>query len=231
MTTRPPTLPDCLALANLALQFGTVDRATRHQDGRRPESDTTHTCMLGLLAIGLAPHAAVPLDPGLLAQLVYVHDLAEAYAGDTNTARGLDADQRRAKAEREALALERIRVELAGLPAVLRLVDLYEAQQLPEARWLRYLDKILPKLTHWLNGCSAVKAMGMTLADMQHSHRTQGAELRECYPEYTLLHQLFDEAALASVACYGEAATPNEDPHRHCLAAPCDACRYWRGAR
>jgi len=223
--TTTPTLDDCLALASLSQQFGTVERATQHPDGRA-ESDSTHTVMLGLLAQALAPHEAVPLYLGLLAQLAYVHDLAEAYAGDTNTAGGLDADQRRAKAEREALALARIRDELRGMPGVLRLVDLYEDQVLPEARWLRYLDKVLPKLTHCHNRCAAVQAMGMTLADVQHSHRTQGAELRATYPEYTLLHDLFDAAAHAAEACYVDNHGQRSVPPPAVYYNP-TTCRYY----
>ena len=107
--TTPVRLSDALILTALTLRLGTIERATRHPDGLRPESDTTHSCMLALLAIALAPQAAVPLDAGLLAQLALVHDLAEAYAGDVNTAGGLDAAGREKKERREQAALGGIR--------------------------------------------------------------------------------------------------------------------------
>ena len=39
-----------IRLADLILRFGRVNRATYHPDGERPESDTDHTVMLGILA-------------------------------------------------------------------------------------------------------------------------------------------------------------------------------------
>lgn len=206
---QPPDLLPCLIVARQILDFGHVMRATWHPD-HRAESDTTHTVMLGVLAVGLQPHAAVQLDPGTLARLAYVHDYAELYAGDTNTAGGLTPQARAAKAERERLALVRIYAELSQLPAITELIERYEAQACDESRWLRYLDKILPKLTHWWNGCAAVRAAptSMTLQDVQDSHQRQGAELRQRYPAYTMLHSLFDVACEGCEAVYGDDSLP-----------------------
>lgn len=192
-----------LTIASHAMTLGRVERATWHPDGHS-ESDTTHTCMLGLIAIGLQPHAGVALDAGLLAQLAYVHDYPEIYAGDTNTAGGLTDAQRAAKDAREAVALERIYSELRDLPALAAMVQMYEAQECAEARWLRYLDKIMPKLTHWWNRCAAVIELGMSLEDVKATHARQGAELRARYPEFTMLHDLFRMACVACEAVYDD---------------------------
>ena len=48
-------LTRALRLARISLAFGRVDRATRHEDGLRPETDTDHTVMLGLIACEFAP--------------------------------------------------------------------------------------------------------------------------------------------------------------------------------
>lgn len=107
-------LPRMLRLADLVLAFGRVNRATRHPDGVRPESDAEHTLMLAFAALTLADHHPEwGLDAGRLAILALVHDLPEVYVGDTNTARGLSADEAAAKARRERVGW---RFDGAALP-------------------------------------------------------------------------------------------------------------------
>ena len=73
-------------LAALVLQFGRVNRATFHPDGIRRETDTDHTVMLGVLAAALASRwHTLGLNVGRVAEFALVHDLAEAYAGDTQS--------------------------------------------------------------------------------------------------------------------------------------------------
>lgn len=195
---------DLLPIARLALDFGRVNRATWYPDGERPESDTDHTVMLGLLALhiaGLAPSLKLKVDA--LSTLALVHDLAEVYAGDTNTLGGLTDAQKADKAAREAAAVERIRREIGG-PIVWAL-DIYESQATPEARFLRYLDKITPKLTQAMNGCAQVRREGRTLAWLRERHRVQGEELRAVYPEFAaVLGPLFDYAAAQAEAALAE---------------------------
>ena len=183
-------LPDLLRLADLVLAFGRVERATRHPDGVRPESDAEHTLMLAFVALTLADeHPEWGLDAGRLAVLALVHDLPEVYAG------GLTPSQQAAKAERERAATERLHRELPG-NVLMRALTTYERQDTPEARFLRVLDKVLPKLTHALNYGAALRELGMSVADMQAAHAAQRAKLFAEYPEWEpALGPLFDEAA------------------------------------
>ena len=148
-----------LAIASAALTFGQVKRATLHPDGS-PESDATHTVMLAMLVAELALEEG--LDVGLAVQFAVVHDLSETYAGDTCTARGLSPEETAAKEAREAASLDRLEREL-GPSWTTVMIHRYEAQQEPEARLVRYADKILPKLTHWLNGGAALASVGASL--------------------------------------------------------------------
>lgn len=177
-------------VARIAMQFGQIRRVTLHPDGER-ESDTTHTVMLALLAIEFAP--LVGVDPGLAAMFAVVHDLPEVYADDTNTARGLTPEQAAAKAEREAAAMERLNAE-QGDASWFDLLRRYEVQAEPAARLVRYLDKVTPKLTHYLNRGAALRAMGLTAAEVHEKHATQGGQLAAQYPEMGPLHELFAEA-------------------------------------
>jgi 5'-deoxynucleotidase YfbR-like HD superfamily hydrolase len=168
-----------LELGRLALRFGRVNRATFHEDGERPETDTDHTVMLGLVACALAP---AHLDKGLVAQFVLVHDLPEAYAGDTNTA-FITPEGRQAKQEREDRAVERLNGEFGeDAPWLTYYLWEYERQMLPEARYVRYMDKAMPKITHALNGCATVKGMERTRQDVELAHQAQLDKLTAEYP-------------------------------------------------
>ena len=184
-----------IPIARLALDFGRVNRATWYPDGGRMESDTDHTVMLGLLALhiaGTTPGLKLKVDA--LSTMALVHDLAEVYAGDTNTLGGLSEAQKADKASRERAAADRIRREIGG--PIAWALDLYETQDTPEARFLRYLDKITPKLTQAMNGCIQVRREGRSLEWLRERHRSQGEELRRDYPEFAgVLGPLFDHAA------------------------------------
>lgn len=154
-----PSTPGLLARAQkltlLALQLGRVERATRHPDGVRPETDTDHTVSLAVVACDLAPSG---LSRARIAEFATVHDLVEAYAGDTQTL-NIDAAGRAAKDARERAALERLRAEFGARSWLVRAIEEYECQISPEARYVRLLDKVIPKLTHLANGCAAARAI------------------------------------------------------------------------
>lgn len=205
MNTNEPSaahdLGAATTIADLALRFARVNRATFRPDGERPESDVDHTVMLGLLAVDIAgKHRELGLDPGRLCALALVHDLPEVFAGDTDTTGGLTAEQQADKSAREAAAIGRLYDDL-GNGWIMALVTVYEQQEEPEARFLRYLDKILPKLTHTLNGCAAIRRAGHSVEWLRARHAEQGAGLRAEYPEFAaVLGPLFDAACAASEA-------------------------------
>ncbi len=139
-------------LGELTLKLGEVNRATRFPDGVRLESDTDHTVMLGLVACAYAAKDAPHLDLGKIAQFSLVHDLIEAYAGDTDTfGMHKDEDKKRAKEEREANAMRRIEEEFDTLPWLSTTIHEYESLSTPEARFVKTMDKTLPKVTHSFN--------------------------------------------------------------------------------
>lgn len=168
-----------VAIGELALAFGLVNRATYHEDGTTPESDTTHTVMLGLLACTFAPKG---YDVGRIAELALVHDLVEAKVGDTNTA-FITPEGRAEKEAREEKALNALYAEFADAAWMMSCLTEYEEQESPESRYVRFLDKATPKITHFLNDCAAVKRMGRSYEDLVHAHNTQLEKLLLQYPE------------------------------------------------
>jgi 5'-deoxynucleotidase YfbR-like HD superfamily hydrolase len=173
-------LEPLLELARVSLLLGRTFRVTMHPDGSF-ESVATHSIMLALVAGEVA--GRLGYDEGLVYRYAVIHDLAECYAGDTNTARGLTPEQAEEKARREALATNRLEEELAASAEVLDLLAAYEEQDEPEAQLVRFVDKILPKLVHVLAGGRALEAMGMSFDEVLESHASQGAREGARYGE------------------------------------------------
>lgn len=179
------------ALGALCMQFGKVDRITYHPDGT-PESDTDHTVMLGILATAFAEAHLPELDLGMVAQFALVHDFIEVYAGDTPTLR-LTAAIAADKKKREDAAFKRISVEYAAsyawLPAM---ILLYETRELPEARYVKAMDKMLPKITHILNHGRTIREEGMSWDDVQERYSRQREELLSYAADFPALFDLRD---------------------------------------
>lgn len=183
---------DVINLGRLSLAFGRVDRITFHDDGVTPESDTDHTVMLGLVACAFAAKH-LDLDLGLVAQYALVHDVVEVYAGDTPTLQALSVDVKQAKADREEAAWFRIRDEFAGLPWLATMIGQYELRQTPEARYVKAMDKLLPKITHILNDCLTVRAQGMDSAALADRYEAQLLDLKGYAADFPPLFDLRGE--------------------------------------
>jgi putative hydrolase of HD superfamily len=199
-------------LAGYALAFGRVDRtACQHPDGT-PESDADHTVALGWIAAALAAAIAPGLDPHLVASFALVHDAVETFAGDTPTLR--ISDQGRAdKAARERAAVRRWQAELGPvLPWLPDMIVRYEAQTCPEARWVRAVDKICPKLLHVLSGAKDLAGYGMTTGELSGMLARQRAEITGYAGEFGALLALYDEMAARTLRAL------------ELLEQPCDGC-------
>ena len=148
-----------LDLGNLSLDFAKINRATRHQDGIRSESDTDHTFMLSLIACSFVDSFYKDkLDIGLVCQFCIAHDVVEVYAGDTDTLTNNSEAAKKLKEERELESLNKIREKFGKeFPWIHEIIERYEAQDTKEARFVKFLDKILPKITIVLNNAKELK--------------------------------------------------------------------------
>ncbi|MFD1366168.1 HD domain-containing protein [Actinoplanes sichuanensis] len=191
MISSHQTADAMISLGGLALDFGRVNRITYHQDGLTPESDTDHTVMLGLIACALADRYFPDLNVGLIAQYALVHDFVEVYAGDTPTLRMQSSDAKAEKAAREQAALVRIHREFRGtLPWVATLISSYETRLTPEARFVKALDKLLPKITHILNGAVTIRKQGMRPEELADRYEAQIGELQTYAADFPALFDL-----------------------------------------
>lgn len=177
-------LDKTVELSRMLFSFGEVERVTHHPDGKRPETDTTHSVMLGVMACAFAREYAPDLDIGKIAQFALIHDLVEVYAGDTNTfAKDVSHHD---KEINEAKALKRIKEEFdATYPWISKTIDEYESLSSPEARYVKVFDKILPKITHILNGGVTVQALGHTQESLNHFITSQIIKIENSYGKDT----------------------------------------------
>jgi len=192
-------------LGQVALAFGRVDRITRHEDGITPESDTDHTVMLGLVACALAQQWFPQLDRGLVAQFALVHDLVEVFAGDTPTIT-IDAAGAADKRRRETQAAQRLREFTGTLPWVPTMITRYEQRGAPEARFVKVVDKLLPKITHLLNGGATLAQQGITVDELAASWAQQARDLDGYAGDFPQLLALLEELVTTVAACHREPA-------------------------
>ncbi len=187
-------------IGKLVLQFARVNRATYHEDGVTPESDTDHTVMVSVCACVLAEKLYhETLDIGLVAQFAIVHDLVEAYALDTDSF-GIGADAKAAKDKREHDAFLRIQSELEQVyPWLPYMIERYESLDTREARFVKTVDKLMSKITHILNKGAYFKSRGMDSDTMWNNYLSMVKVAEEKYgsefPEVlVLMDELIKEA-------------------------------------
>jgi putative hydrolases of HD superfamily len=187
-------------IGKLVLSFAKVNRVTRHEDGIRPESDTDHTVMLSVCSCALAKKLYPELDLGKVAQFAIVHDLVEAYAMDTDSF-GITAERKKEKDDREHEAFLRIEREFKDVfPWIVDTMRAYEERDSKEARFVKTLDKVMPKITHILNRAGVFKKREETIEAMKNHFDTQSVHCEQNYafdmPEVIALLREVNEEVL-----------------------------------
>src|SRR3989344_9070817 len=156
---------DIVALGQLVLRFARVERVTYHEDGKRRETDTDHTVMLSVIGCSIAAKLYPHLDIGKISQYALVHDLVEAYAGDTPSF-NITSEAKKNKDERELVALKKIEKRFEVFPWLIEILHSYEALGDQEARFIKTLDKCMPKVTHILNNGAYFREHGKNREEM-----------------------------------------------------------------
>ncbi|MFZ1250131.1 MAG: HD domain-containing protein [Candidatus Microsaccharimonas sp.] len=175
-------------LARLTTKFSTIHRTTLYHDGH-PESDVEHRFHLALSATELAVQFHPELNSGLVSQFSTVHDLVEIYAGDTPSFKLTDEEILK-KARIEKVALEKLLNELPVYTA--ELLKRYEAQQEPEARFVRLIDKLLPPIIHTVAAEANHKPFFdifdiQSVEDLEVGNANVLQRLKKQFPEFELI--------------------------------------------
>lgn len=199
MEVKKEHLDKIIELVRLSFTFAKVNRVTLHEDGIRRESDTDHTFMLSLIACSLADSFyKEKLDIGLVSQFALVHDLVEAYAGDTDTFVNISDDSRKIKLEKEKESLYKIEKEFGEIfPYIHNMIERYEKQEDIEARFIKFVDKMMPELTHLLNNFSYINNSNMDdeyfYSFLDNKYLILKDKYEETFPEVLDIYQLLKE--------------------------------------
>ena len=144
-------LPEELAVLLGFEPLKDLERQNPLRDGDRRERVAEHSWPLALAALLLADYSPEPIDVAKAALLAVLHDAAEAFVGDTFA---YDPAAIVGKKEREAQAMQDLRGRHPNSASVNRLVDLweeYEAQDTPEARFVKGMDALCPIVLNFSN--------------------------------------------------------------------------------
>ncbi|NTW62167.1 HD domain-containing protein [Candidatus Saccharibacteria bacterium] len=189
---------DLLTLGRLSVELAKVQRRPRYPDGHR-ENDSEHSFHLSLSAIELAADYYPELDIGLVAQFSLVHDLPEIYAGDVWTFSISDEDRAK-KEEAERRATQKLMTELPTHTA--QLLKRYEKQIEPEAKFVRFVDKLLPAIINIMAGdaCTFKEDNGVITTDDAHAgHKIRTARYQAMFPEFPFIHMVRELVSKTSV--------------------------------
>ncbi|TWP16930.1 HD domain-containing protein, partial [TM7 phylum sp. oral taxon 352] len=189
-----------IATSELFDQFARVDRIPRLSNGDR-ENDVEHSFLLATIATDLAQELRPDLDVNRIRQFSLVHDMLEIKTGDVATF-STSPEEQAEKERREKEALDELLAELPPLEA--ETLREYEKQDTPEARWTRYVDKMLATLVDITGqGVRVVEEdFGVTSLEKlcdEHGrlatkyHNMFGNEFPELDQLYALFSYLFEE--------------------------------------
>lgn len=138
-----------------------VDRVVLVNGKNEWENDSEHSFQLALTAWYIIEHGKLDLDLGKVICMALVHDLVEAYAGDTFI---YDSPEVLAtKEQREKEAMERIRSDFSAFTSLHQLIEEYEAKKTHESRFVYALDKLLPILNIYTDEGRTWHKEGITL--------------------------------------------------------------------
>jgi putative hydrolases of HD superfamily len=195
------TLPEditksTIALGKISLEFARTMRITLQEDGKTLESDTDHVFMLGLIACSFASKYIPRLDLGKVSQFALMHDLVEVYAGDTPTLKVMSQKDSDHKEEKEKEALDRIKKEFnQSFPWIASTIEEYETLASPEAKYIKAIDKLMPKITHLLNNGALYKRQGIDKKGIIEIYNQQREKMQNSYasdlPEVMELRERF----------------------------------------
>ena len=144
--------------------FQQVKRIVLVNGEERWENDAEHSYQLSLTAWYLVEHNKLNLDLNKIVLLALVHDLPEAYAGDTyifDEQTVLDGKQKR-----EAEAVQLLKKNFPDFSSLHELMAEYEARKTPESRFIYALDKLLPVLNIYLDRGRTWQKKGITLEQL-----------------------------------------------------------------
>lgn len=182
---------EMIKVGELIYSFALIDRHDFLPDGITLEKDTDHTVLLSVIACSVSDSLYKnKLDIGLVAQFALVHDLVEVYSGDVLSF-GLTEEEKKNKEYKEKEALEKIKIKFNSVfPWIGKTIEEYESLSSSEARFVKILDRFMPKVRHVLNNGAFFKNNKITKDKTDSFFQNQYQELFEKYNDE--FPELFD---------------------------------------
>lgn len=168
--------------------FQKVERIVLADGQNRWENDAEHSYQLALVAWYLVEHNKLNLDLNKVIKLSLVHDLVEAYAGDTyiyDKQAVLDGKQKR-----EAEAAQLLKESFSDFSSIHDLIAEYEARKTLESRFVYALDKLLPILNIYLDGGRTWQREKISLEQLLKAKTDKIATAPEIVPYYEELVEI-----------------------------------------
>lgn len=188
-----------LQIGKLTVDFAHVQRQPHYASGR-PENDVEHSFHLALSAVEMAAQYHPELDVGLVAQFSLVHDLPELYVGDIPTFDITD-EAMADKVAAEKVSTIQLLKELP--PHLAQLLERYEKQIEPEARFVRFIDKLLPAIIHTVMPEVSRQVFKdaydiTSIEGIKKGEAERIARLKTMFPEFEFVHIVRDLVATTS---------------------------------
>lgn len=177
-----PQAKASVQLAAIAGKLAIEERTRVYNTTGRPENVAEHSFMLAVVAPSVAEEFFPEFDAGQIAYYAAIHDIVEAYCGDTPTD-VISESELAAKADREARAFDQLKQEYASLPKFVTRIDEYEAQTIPEARFVRMVDKLMPLLAHINDNGAGLRRTGYTPEALRENAKDRAHSFLNEYPD------------------------------------------------
>jgi putative hydrolase of HD superfamily len=190
---RIDSLGELLSFTALLNKFSSIERVILIKNRRTRENDSEHSFQLAITAWYLINKDKLKLDTELAIKYALVHDLVEAYAGDTPFfERSSTKHIHSTKEQREKKAAERLKKEFPRFPELHSLITSYEKRKDPESNFVYALDKILPMMNIYLDGGRIWKQYEVTFDELvlAKTKKVVGSkEIKEYFEKFVSLLQ------------------------------------------
>ena len=138
-----------------------ITRATRNHDGRF-ENSAEHSWHLALFALVLAEHAPEEIDVARVIRMLLIHDIVEIDAGDAPIFGEVDEAAKEAEELAAARRLFGLLPETQGAELLALWLE-FEANETPDARFAKSLDRFQPPNMNLAIGGGSWNDYGVTL--------------------------------------------------------------------
>ncbi|MDO8551576.1 MAG: HD domain-containing protein [bacterium] len=165
--------------------FQKIERVILVPGKDRWENDAEHSYQLALVAWYVVTHEHLKLDLSKVVFLALVHDLVEAYAGDTFIYDSPEVLSQKQKREEEAIKL--LKKNFPDFTSLHSFIEEYEARKTAESKFVYALDKFLPMINIYLDGGETWQRKEITLEQIVENKTSRVAVYPELVPHFERL--------------------------------------------